>query len=73
VRQALRIGAVALAFEEWLFHVVFDHECFDHIAHRYRHRHCSDEIVARLRERLALGRVGRDCNHAEGRLAPGRP
>src|SRR5712672_1253694 len=73
VCQTFRIGAVALALEERLLHMVFDPECFDHIAHRRRHRHCSNEIVARLRERLALGRIGCDRDHAQGRLAPGRP
>src|SRR5260370_29703539 len=54
VRQTFRIGAVAFALEEWLLDMVFDHEYFDHIAHRRRHRHCSHEIVARLSDPLAL-------------------
>ena len=59
-RQRLRIGAIALALDERLLDVVLGDERLDHRAHRFRHRHRLDQMVAVLGEAFAFGGIGGD-------------
>src|SRR5262245_56209414 len=61
-----RLAAVALALEELALAMVFGDEGLNRLGDRSRHRHGLDQVAARLRIGLALGRIGRDRCHLVG-------